>query len=340
MDDLEFSQKFPYSDRSKNFLKELGISPVDVPEQVIKRAALLISRAHSKKEYLVDLSSNSKELLKTEVMAFPIAKMLISNMSIPNLNENFSIALAKKTFSYLVENDNPKEICLGLADDFKIKYDLSEVEFVEIDLIEYLDNYFIYDETKLVNKLVLDGKVFLNVNDFARFISEKAYKKILDSLPLPKEKIPKEILKLSKSIENQLSVIQQKNFDEKIIGKVTPSFFPPSIKRIYDKGISGQKINHYERLTIGGFLRQVGMSQDQVIQFFSKAPNYKKQLTDYHVKRIFESKLSAPGYAKMNEYGIIIDEEEKNYKHPLQFYKSKIRINNRLKNKKKDVSKI
>lgn len=334
MNGLFFAQKFPYTEKSKNILKEINIDFDEISEQAMKRAALLILKANSNKEYEVDLSSNSRELLKNEIVAFPIAKLLISTMQIPNLFEKFSLIIAKKTFTYLVEDDDAKEICLELADDFKLKYDLSDIEFISIDLIDYLNNYFIFSESKLINKKIIGGKVYLNVNDFARFLSEKAYKKVFDSLPISKENIPKKFLKLSKNIEGQLSNIQQKHFDEKIIGKVTPNYFPPSIKRIYENGLAGQKINHYERLTIGGFLRQVGMTPEQIIQFFSKAPNYKKQLTEYHVKRIFESELSAPGYAKMNEYGIIIEQEEKKFKHPLQYYKSKMKINNKLKNKK------
>lgn len=334
MNGLFFAQKFPYTEKSKNILKEINVDFDEISEQAMKRAALLILKANSNKEYEVDLSSNSRELLKNEIVAFPIAKLLISTMQIPNLFEKFSLIIAKKTFTYLVEDDDAKEICLELADDFKLKYDLSDIEFISIDLIDYLNNYFIFSESKLINKKIIGGKVYLNVNDFARFLSEKAYKKVFDSLPISKENIPKKFLKLSKNIEGQLSNIQQKHFDEKIIGKVTPNYFPPSIKRIYENGLAGQKINHYERLTIGGFLRQVGMTPEQIIQFFSKAPNYKKQLTEYHVKRIFESELSAPGYAKMNEYGIIIEQEEKKFKHPLQYYKSKMKINNKLKNKK------
>lgn len=334
MDNLEFSYRFPYSEKSKSFLKEENVDINQIPENVVKRAAILISKANMNKEYEIDLLSTSKELLKIEVMAFPTAKMLLSNMKIPNLSEKFANLIAKKTFSHIVEGENPKEISLELAGDFNLKYALSENEFVEIALLDYLDIYFIYEETKLVNKSVLNGTVFLNVNDFARFLSEKAYKKIVDSLPIPKEKIPKELIKVSKNLEPQLGAIQEKTFTLKLSGKVDPLLFPPSIKKIYEKGLAGQKLTHFENLTIGGFLRQVGMSKEQVVSFFSKAPNYKKQLADYQINRIFEQEISAPGYVKMSEYGILVDPVEKKYKHPFQYYKSKLIISNRIKNNK------
>jgi DNA primase large subunit len=336
MNKLEFAQKFPFTNKSKEVLKEMGAGLEDIDENAMRRAALMVLKANSKENYSPGLTSDNHELLEKEVMAFPLAKMLISAMTVPNLSEKFATLISKKTFEYIVENEDGKELALELADDLEINYEISEIEFVNIKLIEYLDIYFTDEETKLVNKIVNKGNVILNLNDFSRFLSEKAYKKVIDSMPIEKKKIPKTITKLSKSIESQLGTISQKKFDDKIVGKVDPKIFPPSIKKIYDEGLAGRKLNHYERLTIAGFLRQVGMSEDQVINFFSKAPNYKKQLTEYHVKRIFESELSAPGFNKMNEYGIITIAKENKFKHPIAYYKAQLRIKNRMKNKKKE----
>lgn len=334
MEKLVFAQKFPFSTKNKELLKEMGISSESISESVVKRAALMISKASSDVNYEIDLYNSSKEFLENEVMAFPVAKMILSSMKVQGLNEKFAKLISKKTFEYIVEDDDPKEIALDLASDFELKYNLSEIEFVEINLIDYLDIYFKGEEAKLVNKILKEGKVILNLNDFARFLSEKAYKKVIDSLPIDKKNIPDEIKKVSKSIESQLGTLTQKRFDEKLSGKIDPNLFPPSIKKIYEDGLAAKKLNHYERLTIAGFLRQSGMSQSQLVNFFAKAPNYKKQLTEYHVKRIFESELSAPGFKKMNEYGIITTKEEDKFKHPLAYYKAKIRVRNRIKNKK------
>ena len=191
MDSL-FFEKFPFTEKAKSRLKEMDISPEDVPEAAIKKAALLISRANANKKYDLGVSNLTDEMVEMELMAFPVAKMLLSLMKTPNIGGKFADLIRKKTFDEIVDSKDSKDLSLILADDFKIKYKLSEEAefFVQIPLLEYLNIYFVDNETKLINKSVEGGEVYLGVNDFARFLSEKTYKKIVDSLPIPKEAIP------------------------------------------------------------------------------------------------------------------------------------------------------
>ena len=332
-----FFEKFPFSEKAKQKLKENGISPEDVPEQAIRKAALIISRANANKKYDLDVATLTEEMVENELMAFPIAKMFLSLMKTPNIIEKFSTLIMKKTFDELVDNNDSKNLCLLLADDFKTKYTLSEEAgfFVEIPLLEYLDIYFIDNETKLINKSVEGGKVFLNVNDFARFLSEKTYKKIFDSLPINKDLIPKKYVTLARSIDSQLITIEKKNFDLRLTGKVNPDFFPPCMKVLYNQQLAGESLAYYARLSIGAFLYQVGMTQQDMLTFFSKSPDFKKHIAQYHIARIFEKELSAPGCRKMKDYGLRVKEcdVECNHKHPMQYYLGKMRQNNKIKNK-------
>jgi len=342
MDGL-FYEKFPFTERAKQRLKEMGILPEEVPEIAIKKAALLVSRANSNKKYDLDVSNLTDDMVENELMAFPVAKMFISLMKTSNIREKFSDLMRKKTFNEIVDSKESKDLCLNLADDFKIKYELTNGKefFVEISLLEYLDIYFVDNETKLINKSVDGGKVFLGVNDFARFLSEKTYKKIYDSLPIPKEAIPKKYQALARSIDSQLVKIEKKNFDLRLTGKVNPDFFPPCMKIIYAQQLAGEGLSYYARLSLGAFLYQVGMGKVDMLSLFSKSPDFKKHIAEYHINRIFEKELSAPGCRKIKDYGLRVKEcdTECTHKHPMQYYLRKIRQNNRLKNKNKDGEK-
>jgi DNA primase large subunit len=336
METLVFAQKFPFTNKARQFLKEENISISDVGETEIKRAALMISRAFSGAGYDIDIVNVNEEIYKKEIIAYPVAKLLISSMQIPNIIEKFANFIRKKTFDEIVNDSKSKELCLELADELGVKYDLEEDFFVSLPLLWYLKIHFIDEETKLINKNVVGGKVYLNLNDFSRYLGELSYSIVFDSLPIEKELIPKNFIKLSKSISSQLVNIQQKNFDAKIMGKMDPSLFPPSMKNLYDRALAGEKLTYYERLTIGGFLQQVGISKPEMMIFFSKSPDYKKHIAQYHVDRIFEKELSAPSYKKMDEFGIIVDKEEKKYIHPVRYYNSKMIIRNRQKNSEKN----
>jgi len=342
MDGL-FYEKFPFSEKAKQKLKEMGVTPEDVPETAIKKAALLISRANSNKKYDLDVSNLTEDMVENELMAFPVAKLFISLMKTSNIKEKFSDFMRKKTFNEIVDSKESKDLCLNLADDFKVKYELSEQKefFVEIALLDYLDIYFVDNETKLINKSVEGGRVFLNVNDFARFLSEKTYKKIFDSLPIDKAAIPKKYYPLARSIDSQLVTIEKKNFDLRLTGKVNPDFFPPCMKTIYAAQLAGESLSYYARLSLGAFLYQVGMSKVDLLTLFSKSPDFKKHIAQYHIDRIYEKELSAPGCRKIKDYGLRVKEcdTECTHRHPMQYYLRRMRQNNRLKNKNKAVEK-
>jgi hypothetical protein len=333
MDPIIFVQKFPFTEKARNYLKESNISLEDVSEEHIKKAVFLISRANSGKNYLLDIVSPTKEVLEKEIIAFPISKLIISSINIPNINEKFAELFRKKTFDELLK-ENTLDIMFLLADDFKINYDLDNKNNIIIPLLQYLNIYFIDEETKLVNKRVEKGKVFLNNNDFARFLAEKVFQKILDSLPIAKENIPKKFVQMSKSLSPQLAKLEQKNYAQRISGKIIPELFPYSMQQLYEKQLAGEKLSYYERLSIGGFLQQIGMQKNDMLAFFSKSPDYKKHLAEYHINRIYDVQLSAPSYRKMDEYGIMVSQEEKKFSHPLRYYLMKLRQHNRTKNLK------
>ncbi len=332
MDSPIFAQRFPFTEKARQKLKEFDISLDALPEKARTKAANIILKANSKRNSEFETSPYEEDQ-KFELMAFPISKMIISVMGTNNIIEKFSDFFRERTFSFIVDD---RESIFEIADELKVKYDLGETYFAEVSLLEYLDIYFVDEETKLVNKRVENGRVFLSQNDFARFLSEKVYKKIFDSLPIDKDSVPKEIIKLARTIDSQLVQVSHKYFDEKLSGKIDPNLFPPSIKLMYENQLAGNKLTYYERLTLGGFLREVGMGKEEMLIVFSKSPDYKKHIADYHINNIFSKELSAPGFKKMNEYGIKVFEEEKKYKHPVAYYKAKIRYRNKKKNLEKE----
>jgi DNA primase large subunit len=341
MEKLSFAQKFPFSNTARDYLKKIDVDLNHLPESAIKRAALMVSRASSKTVYGFNQPELSKSAQETEVIAFPIAKMFVSLMRAPNILEKFSLMIQKSVFSELIEGAQPKDLCIELADDLKIKYELMVESdfFALVPLLSYLEIYFVDDETKLVNKPLEKGSVLLTLNDFARFISEVAYARVFSSLPIDKEQIPKQLHSLSKSLESQLVVIEKKNFDLKLVGKIDPTLFPPCMSVLYSDQLAGKKLSYWARLSLASFLYQLGMSKSELMSLLAKSPDFNSKIAEYHVNRIFEKELSAPGCKKMREYALNVPacDKECSYKHPVQYYLAKLRVKNRTKNKVSQV---
>ncbi|MFA5357333.1 MAG: hypothetical protein WC308_00205 [archaeon] len=328
MDDISFSQEFPFTEKARNVLKKSGVSLDSAPKQAFEIARELVLFSAAGKQKMFELSNPSEEDLMNELMAFPIAKMLVSVMKHPRIIEKFSMMIEKKTFSYLTTAKKQKELSVDLALELGINFSLLEGEFfVQLPLTEFLQINFNDEELKLVNLAVSGGNIFLATNDFARFLSEVAYKKVFDSLPISADDIPGEFKQFARAIENQIGSIERKDFDLKVSGKANPNFFPPCMKALYVDLLAGKRLSYTARITIASFLYQVGFSQEELLVLFSKSPDYKPHIARYHIARIFDKKLSAPGCKKIKEYGLKIKEceQECNYKHPLRYYLSKVR---------------
>ena len=336
MDALLFSQFFPFSEKAKQVLKESNVSIDSVPDSVVRKAALIVSRAYAGKEYASEVGDPSAKEMEQEVMAFTVAKIFVSASHAAGIIEKFAALAQKNTFNYLVNFTDSKDLAFELAKDFGIAFDISDEKGIaaEVPISEYVKIYFNDKETKLVNEPVEGGKVFLNPNDFARFLAEKAYAKIFDSLPIPKDNIPLKYQTLAKSIDSQLVTIEKKEFDIKIEGKMDPNLFPPCMSHLYADQLAGKKLSYYARLSLASFLQKLGMTKSEMLTMFSKSPDFKPYMAEYHINRIFDKQLSAPACRKMAEYGLNVPECKKGCtsKHPVSYYIGQLRVKNRMKN--------
>jgi DNA primase large subunit len=323
--DLVFLSKYPFLDDAKVFLKEKNLSLANLPESALKRSSIMISNAFSGKEYLVDIPAQMFEELGDEVIAFTASKIIISAMSQQAILDKFCQMVQKSVFKRLVAN---KDETINLADSLSANYsfvdenELDKSLFVKVPLLDYISINFFSSESALINMRVQNGNVFMTANDFARYVSELSAHKVRIALPIEKEFIPKNFFELAKSFESQLGAIESREFAQRLSGAIEINNFPPCMKSMYTRQMEGKKLSYIERLALGSFLYQIGMSRNEVSLVFSKSPDYQKNIADYHIARIFEKKLSAPGCKKLFEYGIRVPECEKEctFNHPLQHY--------------------
>jgi DNA primase large subunit len=78
------------------------------------------------------------------------------------------------------------------------------------------------------------------------------------------------------------------------------SGLPPCINKILDKMFRlRQKLSNDENFFLCTFLGKKGYTKDDVIFIFSNAPNYNKNITDYHVKRLLAKGTMPPSCSKL-----------------------------------------
>jgi DNA primase large subunit len=286
----------------------------------------MIAHASKNKPYFFDSIASSEDLLQNEILAFPVAKILLSLHGKENLFGKFASMVASSALKHIEREKNAKEVLFELAKDLGINFSLAEEPFlVSVPVSGFLQIGFNDPSMKLVNQQARGGKVFLDENGFRKFVAEKIFSIVFSSLPVDTAEVPLPFRKLSKQLSSQLANAEMREFEFKFAGKINPNFFPPCIAEMYAQILEGKNLPHLARFDLATFLAAIGLPTEQIIDLFRKTPNFSEKITRYQVERIAGkrgTKYSPPSCAKLKEHGFPCS--RCNVKHPLQYYKREL----------------
>ncbi len=332
--ELQFAQRYPFTASAKRILRENNFSLDELPEETVKRASAMVLSAAKNKPYFLKEISNSSDLLLQEILAFPIAKILVSLQKDNFLNEKFALMFSKSFLEYIALEKHPQETFFGIAEELGIEFEVLRGKdfFASVSLQSFLKIPFKHAALKLSNQSVSKGKVFLPEHLFLVFVSETVFAQIFFSLPVPLEGIPKNLKNSAMQLQQQLIVSQKRDFEFRLSGKTNPNFFPSCMQKMYNDLLEGKNLQHSARFYIAAFLHSIGMHSGQIIQLFSKTPNYSEKMTRYQVERIAKQNLSAPACAKIKEAGFCPDPECGN-RHPTGFYEKQFQLSKKAEAK-------
>lgn len=324
LDQLFFAYKYPISQKTREIIKEYNLSLDSLDSDIIDTAISRIKSAYSGKEYLPTYieHTKSKDLILNEIIAFPVAKVLVSCLD-QTLKYRFAENVSTTIFYHLNREQKRLQASLDLANDLNIKVDLKEngENFIELNIFDFVDVSNKDQQLNLVNQHVSLGKVLLNEIKFCRFLAAKAYFLTLNSLQADSASIPKNLVSAAKGIKFE-SAFSKKFESFGTFGKIDPNAFPACTKSIYNSLLTGENIPHNARFNITTFLNSIGMPKEQIINAFRKTPNFDERITRYQVERITSGniKYSASSCATMRSNGLCPDKNCTS-KHPITFYK-------------------
>ncbi len=320
--ELSFARRYPFSGTAKRVLKEFDLSLDELPPEVLTRARAML-RGGLEGKYAPEIMDASS-ILKDEILAFPVAKILLSLMDRQEFYQRFAKTFADNFFDSLqAESD---EALFDLASEFRLRYDLPDQKtfFASLPVFDYLKTTFAEDFMKLVNQRIDKGRIFLTRNEFARLLSRLAYTQLVASLPLDVKEMPVSLKNEAKTLCAQLDAFRFKSADFKPSGQVKPEFFPPCMANIYSQLLSGRDVPHFGRFDIATFLLGIGMPAEEVMALFKHAPDYDERVTRYQVERLAGQKggttYTAPGCEKIKAHGFC-PLAQCDTKHPVTYYK-------------------
>ncbi len=217
--------------------------------------------------------------------------------------------------------------------------EVPEIYPIKIHLNSYVSmaKRFLSDvHWKVVNKMLIGGYVYLRPEEILRLAQEAVYKKVLDDISslgkVNVEELPDQIKEILKSITSEVrkSVSKRKRVETYVKGLV-PEALPPCISSIYQRALNGANLSHQERFTLATFLLNVGMSVDEVLEVFSRAPDFNEKIARYQVEHLAGlrgsgKKYSPPSCRTLVSWNLCPSSDECEAKHPLSEYKRRIRL--------------
>ncbi|MEM3841652.1 MAG: DNA primase noncatalytic subunit PriX [Candidatus Micrarchaeaceae archaeon] len=196
--DLDFAYKYPFTSKAKEIVSESSsnLTSVETKERIIKGAIARVSEAISKgslEAYRLRLDSAKLD----SVMAYPYARMLASSLQRSDLARRYARAEALRCSSFLYLDG--QDMLLRISAELGVGVEFDGKEY-SIGFTKYLSMAPHENQFKLINQQLSSGKVYMNFQKAAGFMSGPIQSAISNGFPIPKSKIPKEIAEYAKYV--------------------------------------------------------------------------------------------------------------------------------------------
>lgn len=313
-------------------MKELDLKIADISGPILNRAEHRIEEALLDAEVSTQLHKD-----EIEISSFPVAIMMVASIADKLMKKRYALAEAKRVYELLKEEKDKNKI-LEVARVFNWKIELVDekppYEFA-LFFTDYLRNAARIQAKgwKLVNRVMLNGEVYLTRGDTARLLQEEVRGHIEKKLDV-KEKIvlPQNVTnrveRLKQAFTKQKGKIELEGFPKEVV----VSAFPPCIKHMYDGITSGHHLSHIGRFTLTSFLTSIGMTSEEVVNIYRSLSDFKERLTRYQVEHIAggrgsRTKYIPPRCDTLRTHGVCtgMDEICGRIRHPLAYYRRKLR---------------
>ena len=316
-------------------MKKLDIKIKDLESPEYK---LILERARERIEESILLGSISEQSQNEdiEIPSFPIAVMMTAAIGDQPLKRRYALAEAKRA-SELLKDENREKI-VKIAENFNWKIKSIEEDGQKHDFTLLFIN-FLKNSTnlhskkwKLVNRLMLNGEVYLTKAEASRLLEEEVRRHIEEKLDTKVGSLPDTITKRVERLKQLFSERKGKIEMEEFPKDVSIPAFPPCIKRLYDTIASGRNTSHIGRFALTSFLTNIGMPTENVVSLFHTLPDFNERLTRYQVEHIAgrrgsRTRYIPPGCDTLRTHGVCHNKDEicKKIRHPLTYYRIKLK---------------
>jgi DNA primase large subunit len=326
--------KYTFLKRTAEHVKKIGLRIEELanPEmsQILNRAEERVKNA-----ILYAVSVGEKRENDVEIPSFPVAIMLAIATKNSFIKRRYALAEAKQAYNNMQFENSEKILAIAADFDWTLAPNRDSafpLEFA-LNFTDYLRNttHLRDEKWKLVNRLLVQGTVYLNKHDVTRLLQEEVQRRIekrLEATELPT--FPEKITQMA---ERLTALAKEKSGAEEMEGfpkVVAQSAFPPCIAALYEAASKGRHLSHVGRFTLTAFLVNIGMPPEKVNELFKSFSDYNERLTRYQVEHIAgergsRTRYTPPQCSTLQTHGVCTNSDDlcRRVRHPLKYYKLK-----------------
>jgi len=321
---------YPFTQEAAELVRGLGYSLESLLSKssfktVRSRAAERVAGAMS--DAIPESTGSTEAENLTELLSYPLARVLVSCLGDPILLRRYALAEAKLAYKRMA---NEKEGLITLASDLGLN--LRGPGPWKIYFAEYIRaaHHMHSTKWKLTNRDLCEGYLTVTEDELKRILEEVIREKVLKGLPIPvDEKICQTLVEYLAPLGEELETIKARQKVD--LGAVQEGAFPPCIKKMLSEVAKGMNLAHSARFALVSFLLQINMTPDDVIALFNTSPDFDIERTRYQVEHIAGAagtRYRPPACATMATYGNCPGEDElcRIIRHPLGYYERRARM--------------
>ena len=330
--------RFPFLKESvrvaeKNNVDLIALTSLSSYEAARKRGMQRVEDALKNSEVsYIPLTGASDFTRLTEVLSYPYARLLVSEINDRFLTRRYTLGEAVRMNKLLGDKDMRREDVLMVSKDLGVTATdaQNELSMHFTDYVKFTARIKSPD-WKLVNRELDKGHVRLPADRFYRVLQNALHDKLESELPLS---VPEEIKKFIRTDVEHLNILlgeTKRKFNPATGGDIKLELFPPCMRMMLASVQNGVNLPHSGRFALVSFLHTLGMDSEQILALFSQSPDFDASKSSYQIRHI-SGELSGQEYtppecSTMKSYGICFEPDalcnNGKMNHPLTYYRIK-----------------
>jgi DNA primase large subunit len=335
--------RYPFLDGARDAVQRADVALVDLVAREREHPAVTRGRERVERALVdgtVDPPEDRRVDARTEVLSYPIARVVVSLLDEPGAVEKYAAseaATARERFVEDVESRSAQTTLGGDADatgvsleGFVREFELSgtirpDEERYRLAVAEYLRLAPAGSSWRLVRRELADGLVTVSRGELYDLLRRAVEERVAGGLPLA---VPDEIADpLADVVESVSASLSSADYPREF-DHVDPSLFPPCVTHLLERARAGEELPDRSRFALVAFLASLGMDGEAITTLCGRSDDQ----FGYTVERLAgeasddAGDYPSPSCTTMQAWGDCVDTDDlcAEIDHPLSYYAARL----------------